>query len=540
MSFSSSFKDSFSIFGMLADEERKRRQDELYASEMAGRAEERTSRLESAEMDRELTEARIDLTRVQTEGAQLTLDEARENQRLRSLTVGDLENRDEGSLTFGEQELLLNYKTSVLNLDTANLQNRNEQAVLDQTLSQVDDAEDRKSILKLVNISNLLQDSELDPTVAASMLEEEFLSLRENGTIDFTKFVSPEYFQGWERISPLIEAGDFAGIAENHPDVLTTIFKERLSFFEGKAFQTEDGRTGTIESVSFNGNFNALNNNPSNMIVGANFNVKFGEEIESIESFLPDNASNLSVIKQSNTPDDAKVVSVSDVVDRVSAEKDVAMFLVNNPQAMGTYIKAAKGAANFKGNPEVVEQQVQQYFRLKKERSEYIGNIFNAADQAKADNQGKYSNSAYLQVLYNAEPEIANKYIEITKDEFGTSVYSLKEPDGMDGYRNDISNKYLDPEILYAEIANTYQELGDISNMSDGRKPFYTVEGQVFRRTTTRDQFDAAMTNKLGSEYESIKSEAASNWIYQENFDDITDEMYLAYMSEYIKMKRGQ
>ena len=76
--------------------------------------------------------------------------------------------------------------------------------------------------------------------------------------------------------------------------------------------------------------------------------------------------------------------------------------------------------------------------------------------------------------------------------------------------------------------------------MSDGRKPFYTVEGQVFRRTTTRDQFDAAMTNKLGSEYESIKSEAASNWIYQENFDDITDEMYLAYMSEYIKMKRGQ
>ena len=59
------------------------------------------------------------------------------------------------------------------------------------------------------------------------------------------------------------------------------------------------------------------------MIVGANFNVKFGEETESIESFLLDNASNLSVIKQSNTPDDAKVVSVSDVVDRVSSEKDV-------------------------------------------------------------------------------------------------------------------------------------------------------------------------------------------------------------------------
>jgi hypothetical protein len=540
MSFGSNFRDSFSIFGMLADEERKRRQDELYASEMAGRAEERTSRLESAEMDRELTQSRIDLTEVQTEGAELSLEEARENQRLRNLTVGDLENRDEGNLTFGEQELLLNYKTSALNLDTAKLQNQNEQAVLDQTLSQVDDAEDRKSILKLVNISNLLQDNELDPTVAASMLEEEFLSLKENGTIDFTKFVSPEYFQGWERISPLIEAGDFAGIAENHPDVLTTIFKERLSFFEGKAFQTEDGRTGTIESVSFNGNFNALNNNPSNMIVGANFNVKFGEETESIESFLPDNASNLSVIKQSNTPDDAKVVSVSDVVDRVSAEKDVAMFLVNNPQAMGTYIKAAKGAANFKGDPEQVEQQVQQYFRLKKDRSEYIGNVFNAADKAKADNAGRYQDSAYYQVLYNAEPEIANKYIKIERDDNNTNVYSLKEPDSMDGYRNDITNKYLDPEILYAEIANTYQELGDINNMSDGRKPFYTVEGQVFRRTTTRDQFDAAMTNKLGSDYESIKSEAASNWIYAENFDDITDEMYLAYMSEYIKMKRGQ
>ena len=540
MSFGSNFRDSFSIFGMLADEERKRRQDELYASEMAGRAEERTSRLESAEMDRELTQSRIDLTEVQTEGAELSLEEARENQRLRNLTVGDLENRDEGNLTFGEQELLLNYKTSALNLDTAKLQNENEQAVLDQTLSQVDDAEDRKSILKLVNISNLLQDNELDPTVAASMLEEEFLSLKENGTIDFTKFVSPEYFQGWERISPLIEAGDFAGIAENHPDVLTTIFKERLSFFEGKAFQTEDGRTGTIESVSFNGNFNALNNNPSNMIVGANFNVKFGEETESIESFLPDNASNLSVIKQSNTPDDAKVVSVSDVVDRVSAEKDVAMFLVNNPQAMGTYIKAAKGAANFKGDPEQVEQQVQQYFRLKKDRSEYIGNVFNAADKAKADNAGRYQDSAYYQVLYNAEPEIANKYIKIERDDNNTNVYSLKEPDSMDGYRNDITNKYLDPEILYAEIANTYQELGDINNMSDGRKPFYTVEGQVFRRTTTRDQFDAAMTNKLGSDYESIKSEAASNWIYAENFDDITDEMYLAYMSEYIKMKRGQ
>ena len=540
MSFGSNFRNSFEIFGILADEERKRRQDELYASEMAGRAEERTSRLESAEMDRELTQSRIDLTKVQTEGAELSLEEARENQRLRNLTVGDLENRDEGSLTFGEQELLLNYKTSALNLDTAKLQNQNEQAVLDQTLSQIDNEEDRKSIITTVNIAKLIEDGELDTTVGASMLEESFLNLRDNGTIDFTKFGEPEYLKGWERIAPLLETGDFVGIAENHPDVLTTIFKERLNLFEGKAFQTEDGRTGTIESVSFNGNFNALNNNPSNMIVGANFNVKFGEETESIESFLPDNARNLSVIKESNTPDDAKVVSVSDVVDRVAAEKEYMMFLVNNPQAMQTYIKAAKGAANFKGDPEVVEQQVNQYFRLKKDRSEYIGNVFNAADKAKADNTGRYQDSSYYQVLYNAEPEIANKYIKIQKDDQGTNVYSLKEPDSMDGYRNDIANKYLDPEILYAEIANTYQELGDINNMSDGRKPFYTVEGQVFRRTTTRDQFDAAMTNKLGSEYESIKSEAARNWIYEENFDDITDEMYLAYMSEYIKLKRGQ
>ena len=237
MSFSSSFKDSFSIFGMLADEERKRRQDELYASEMAGRAEERSSRLESAEMDRELTQSRIDLTKIQTEGAEINLEEQRESQRLRNLTVGDLEDRDKGSLTFGEQELLLNYKTSALNLDTAKLQNQNEQAVLDQTLSQVDDAEDRKSIITTVNIAKLIQDGELDTTVGASMLEESLLNLRDNGTIDFTKFGEPEYMKGWERIAPLLETGDFVGIAENHPDVLTTIFKERLNLLKAKLFK---------------------------------------------------------------------------------------------------------------------------------------------------------------------------------------------------------------------------------------------------------------------------------------------------------------
>lgn len=521
MSFSGGFKDGFGYYMALADEDRKRRQDELYRQDLERRQRVSESQLQTEEMRREQLG--------------LSIEAQKESADLRGMTLADLEATPELEMTAGKFNLMNELKTNALKLESAEFVMEKDKATLESTLATIEDENDKKALMTIMNTNRLLMEGVIDEVQAASMLEEPMIELRNKKALDFSKFGDDNYIKGWAKISPLIEQGDFVGVAQNHSDVLSNIFKERLSSFNGKQFQDKDGRKGTIESVSFNGNFNALENNPSNMVVGASFNVKFDgdEDVTSVESFLPDNVSD--VIKQTDSVDDARVVSVADVVDRVSAEKEFAMNLVNSPQMFKTYVEMGKGALNFKGDKSLVKAQTDTYFDIKYEKEKYIGEIFKNAESERTGLQGE---SNYIKALYESDPEIGRQFISLPDDD--NSSYRFNNPGDEGLFKNALVKKHANPSIIMAEVANAYSEFGNLAERADGRKPFYITKGEVFRLDTTREDFDSRMSKRQDISFEEIKNAAASAWEnagYEDDFDSMDSEMYIAYMTAYINQR---
>jgi len=517
MSFSSGFKDGFSYYMMMAENERKRKEEE------------RMSQLTDVRIESE--RADIETEKLRQKDYRLSIEGREETKRLSTLTPEQLETKPPESLTFKELELMNTFKVNALNLDTAQLQNDQERAVYDQTMGQIEDANDQKSVTQLINIYRLLSDGVVNETVAASMLEEPLYYLRDN--VDFTKFVSEDYMNGWERIAPKIEAGNFEAIVEQDSDVLSTIFQERLNVFKGKEFVSKDGKRGTIDSVVFSGDFDALEGTP-NLLVGGKFLVKYDGQDELTEemSYLPDNARAAKEIRQDIEGSDAKVVSVADIVDRVAAEKDFAMYAVNNPSVFRVFKEASKGMVNYKGDQSLIEAQVKTHSTFKKEGEAYIGNVFSGAEAARDQALGLDTDNEFYKFLYLKETDLASKYIEKNGD-----IYQLKEGATLDGFRDDMVSKYADPVKIQAQVANLYAEYGDLARFSDGRKPFYFNNGEVFRFDTSKENFDMRMSERLDN-YDSIKDDAEAAWqragYAPGTWESLDDEKYLAFMISYL------
>ena len=459
MSFSSGFKDGFNYYMSLVDKERKDK----------------------------LTESQLEIDQLRRESYQSTINFNEERLRLSQTTPEELEAKPPEKRSYSEIELISKAKADALNLDkleldldTADINNQVAQAQLDSTLAAIEDQEAKDALAKVININRRLSSGKINSTVAASLLEEELIVLRETGVYDFTKYGDPDYVRGWERIAPKLEAGDLESIAANDADVLTNIFKEPLNVYKGKTFVAADGRKGIIESVALNGTFDAIPQS-ANTLVGGTFNVKFegSDEATEVFSYLPDNARSLSEIKEDRTSTDAKVVSVADIVDRVSAEKEFMMFAINNPAVMDTIIEAGKGATNYKGDPDKVEKMVNTHFDIKQRGEEHIGTVMTAANPAK----------------------------------------------------------------IYGLVADAYNIFEEVEDMG-GRKPFYFYKGENFRFDTKKEELDAKLRLIEGESFEQIKEGAAERYesIYGVgSFDTITDEVYLSYMTAYLeKLNRGR
>jgi|TARA_Y100000114_G_scaffold65641_1_gene60134 hypothetical protein len=532
MSFSSGFRDGFSYYMALADEERKKRkeareiqQDELYTAEIERRA--------------RLTDSQIATQEIQRQSATLDLEARKDARELSGMTLDELSSISQDDLTLDQYSMVNKLKTEALQLSSAEKIDEKNRIALEREALTFESEKDNIAILKTANIGRLLSDGDLDPIVAASQLEEPLIELR--NVIDFTKYRDPEYMRGWNRITPFVESGDFETIATTYKDDLSRIFADRFEVFKGKRFVTKDGsKSGVIESVGFDGDFIALENSPGNMAVGGSFNVRFDgeEEVTKVSSFLPDNAANLDTITESQALDDAKVVSVRDVVDKTAAEKDFAMFLVKNPKAFQTFLIASKGQLNFKGDPEVIKQQIETYKDFKRNAELYIGNLFKNASEIRAEG-GYRGDSLYYKYLYDKEPNIAQEFIDITTDN-GDTVYKLKEPDGIGKFKNAIVAEYANPEKIQAEVANLYTNFGEIARRSDGRKPFYFVSGVPVASNLSREEADQLLSAKI-KKFDEYKELAAQRWseTYPEDLDTVADEIYLAYISAFIAEQEG-
>ena len=527
MSFSSGFKDGFSYYMSLADKERKDR----------------------------LTESQLDTDQLRRESYQSTIDFNQERLNLQRTTPADIAAIPEEDRSYAQIELISKSKSDALglkkldlDLDTSDINNQAAQAQLDSTLATIEDQNSKDALAKVININRRLSSGKINPTVAASLLEEELIVLRESGVYDFTKYGDSDYVRGWERIAPKLEAGDLESIAANDADVLTNIFKEPLNVYKGKTFVADDGRKGTIESVALNGTFDAIPQS-ANTLVGGTFNVKFegSDEATEVFSYLPDNARSLSEIKEDRTSTDAKVVSVADIVDRVSAEKEFMMFAINNPAVMDTIIEAGKGATNYKGDPDKVEKMVNTHFDIKERGEKYIGTVMTAANKARQESAASLvgnPESAFLQVYYLKENDIASDFIEQVPGELqGEFEYALIEGRTINGLQDRMVEKYANPAKIYGLVADAYNIFEEVEDMG-GRKPFYFYKGENFRFDTKKEELDAQLRLIEGESFEQIKEGAAERYesIYGAgSFDTITDEVYLSYMTAYLeKLNRGR
>ena len=527
MSFSSGFKDGFNYYMSLVDKERKDK----------------------------LTESQLEIDQLRRESYQSTINFNEERLRLSQTTPEELEAKPPEKRSYSEIELISKAKADALNLDkleldldTADINNQVAQAQLDSTLAAIEDQEAKDALAKVININRRLSSGKINSTVAASLLEEPIIVLREAGIFDFTKYGDEDYVRGWERIAPKLEAGDLESIATNDADVLTNIFKEPLNVYKGKTFVAADGRKGIIESVALNGTFDAIPQS-ANTLVGGTFNVKFegSDEATEVFSYLPDNARSLSEIKEDRTSTDAKVVSVADIVDRVSAEKEFMMFAINNPAVMDTIIEAGKGATNYKGDPDKVEKMVNTHFDIKQRGEEHIGTVMTAANKAREEAAASMignPQSAFLQVYYLKENEIASDFIEQVPGELeGEFEYALIEGRTIDGLQDRMVEKYANPAKIYGLVADAYNIFEEVEDMG-GRKPFYFYKGENFRFDTKKEELDAQLRLLEGESFEQIKEGAAERYesIYGVgSFDTITDEVYLSYMTAYLeKLNRGR
>lgn len=518
MSFSSGFFDGFNYYTKLADIDRKDK----------------------------LAESQLETEKLRRESYQSTIDFNEERLKLQRTTPAELDQIPEEERTFSQLDLIADRKIKAWNLDkakvdlgTSKINNETAQANLDNTLATIEDENERKAVETIVNIYQRLSNGDVNPTVAASILEEPFMVLREGGIYDFTKYGDENYVRGWERIAPKLESGDLESIATNDADVLTNIFKERLDLFKGKSFVSADGRKGKIESVSLDGTFDGIANS-SNMLVGGSFNVKFDgdEETTEVFSYLPDNARSLTEIKEDKTSDDAKVVSVADIVDRVSAEKEFMMHAINNPSVMRTIIAASKGAVNYKGDSKLIEQMAKTHFDLKEKGETYIGTVENNAQKAKLAAQKDLGNpdSAYYGSLFNQEPEIASEFIETSTDEFGETLYTLIDGVTLDGFRDKLVEKYANPQKIYAQVSSAYSTYDNLLDRSNGRPAFHFYKGEHFLFDTSKEELDTSLRSKIPN-YDSVKAQAGEAFeaLYGTgSFENADPEQYLSFMTAYL------
>ncbi len=85
-----------------------------------------------------------------------------------------------------------------------------------------------------MNAYSIAGDTSIDIDVRASKVEEALTQVRPYH--DWTKYLDDSYWQGWEKIAPQLESGDFEGIARDHSDVLSVIYKDSSELYKGKEF----------------------------------------------------------------------------------------------------------------------------------------------------------------------------------------------------------------------------------------------------------------------------------------------------------------
>lgn len=492
----------------LLDEERlktERLRQESYQFELEEKKSTQDTRIAGIESDTEFKSARAEKTRTET-------DEF----------IAQANNRKQNA------DLLL--ETNKKNLEIADLE-------LTVQGIKTDDVVKARAFENLMNVYSIAGDTSIDIDVRASKIEDALTQVRPY--IDWTKYLDDSYWQGWEKITPQLESGDFEGIARDHSDVLSVIYKESLDTFKGKDFVAKDGRKGVIQGVKLSGNFNPIPES-ANSLVGGTYSVLFeGQtEPEDMFTFMPDKAQYAKTIKEDQEGSDAKVVSIADMVDKVSAEKDFAMYLIQSPETFNSLMKASKGSISLTGSAAERKDKVEIYNSEKDKRTKILGDALKQATEFSEEQYG--GESEYLQSLYNSLPaKITTSNIEKTTDEYGDEIYAYKNGKNADTLTAEYHKEYLTPEKLSGEIENSYAAFEQLEKRLPGQKAIYSFGPVSMSFDKTKSYVDAILEDSYGADvYNKYKQDASIQYERAYNgrsLEDATDAEYLAFMEAFIE-----
>jgi len=492
----------------LLDEERlktERLRQESYQFELEEKKSTQDTRIAGMESDTEFKSARAKKTRTET-------DEF----------IAQANNRKQNA------DLLL--ETNKNNLEITDLQ-LTEQAI------KTDDVVRARAFKNLMNAYSIAGDASIDIDVRASNVEEALTQVRPY--IDWTKYLDDSYWQGWEKIAPQLESGDFEGIARDHSDVLSVIYKDSLDIFKGKDFVAKDGRKGVIQGVKLSGDFNPIAES-ANSLVGGTYSVLFeGQtEPEDMFTFMPDKAQYAKTIKEDQEGTDAKVVSIADMVDKVSAEKDFAMYLIQSPETFNSLMKASKGSISLTGSPADKKNKVDIYNSQKDKRTKILGDALKKAAEFSEEQYG--GESEYLQYLYNNLPAtITTSNIQKTTNEYGDETYEYKDGKSADTLTAEYHKEYLNLEKLSGEVENSYAAFEQLEKRLPGQKAMYGFGPVSISFDKTKSYVDAILEDSYGADvYNKYKQDASIQYERAYNgrsLEDATDAEYLAFMEAFIE-----
>jgi len=493
-----------------------------------------------------LDEERLKTERLRQEGYKLELDEKKETRDVRMEGIqseSEFQSARAKKYQTETDEFIANADNRRQNADLLLDTNKNNLNVSElQAASAKINLESAKKAVVFndwINAIDISSNESLGVYQKAELMEDGLEQISEY--IDPKKFVSDEYWQGWEKITPQLEAGDFEGIVKDHSDVLDTIYKESLKSFEGKNFLAKDGRKGVIQNVKLSGNFNPIENT-ANSLVGGTYSVLFEgqEEAEEVFTFMPDKNQYAKTIKEDQEGTDAKVVSIADMVDVVAAEKDVAMFFINNPKSLEALDKAVKGKFSITGTVDQKAAKSKLYFDQKNSAKKRYGDILKTASKA-AEDSGEESD--YLGSLYRELPgTVGTENIEQITDDYGYYEYKYKEGKSSSTIDEQYNREYINLEKITAEVENAYARFESFEGRLKGQKALYNFGGVAqisFDKTSS--YLDATLEDIFGEEKYNEYREDAVNFYPKaypgKKLEDISDAQYIAFMEAFINRR---
>ena len=490
-----------------------------------------------------LDEEKLKTEKLRQESYQFELEEKKSTQDTR---IAGIESETEFRTARAEKtrtetdEFIAQANNRKQNADLLLETNKNKLEITDLQLTaqaiKTDDAVKTRAFTNLMNAYAIAGDTSIDIDVKASMVEDSLTQVRPY--IDWTKYLDDSYWQGWEKITPQLESGDFEGIARDHSDVLSVIYKDSLDTFKGKDFVAKDGRKGVIQGVKLSGDFNPIAES-ANSLVGGTYSVLFeGQtEPEDMFTFMPDKAQYAKTIKEDQEGSDAKVVSIADMVDKVSAEKDFAMYLLQSPETFNSLMKASKGSISLTGSPADKKNKVDIYNRTKDKRTKNLGEALKKATEFSEEQYG--GESEYLQYLYNNLPApITTSNIQKTTDEYGDETYEYKDGKDADTLTTEYHKQYLNLEKITGDIENAYAAFENLEKRLPGQKAMYSFGPVSMSFDKTKSYVDAILEDTYGADlYNKYKQDASIQYERAYNgrsLEDATDAEYLAFMEAFI------